>query len=166
MFSASLVRSLLDTAFLIAVAVWMGSTLFVLAGVVPLLGGESNPRSLRPILTRWYSWGVTCGAVALPSAVGAPLSYPEYRGVWAGVQAVLLIAGVLMMLDGANRRAPDDRLIGRARILGGLVLTIQVVLLVGFAFRPPPRTQGIIEPTPQQRAQRAGLGPTAPAPAR
>jgi hypothetical protein len=148
---ASLVRAILDAAFLIAVGIWMGSTLFVLGGVLPLVD-----RSARgPLLRRWYAWGVTCGAVALPAAVGAPLSYPEYRGVWAGVQAFLIVGATLAMLDGANRPAPEDRQARRAVTLGAGVLVVHVVLLVGFAFRPPPRTVGIIEPTPQQRAQRA-----------
>jgi hypothetical protein len=158
--SATLVRSILDAAFLTALAVWTGSTLFLVAGAIPLV--RDDHRLLRRFLARYYSWGVTCGAIALPSAVGAPLSFPEYRGPWSGVQALLVVAGILTMLDGANRRVPDERLAQATTGRATIVLALNLILLVAFAFRPPPRTAGIIEPTPQQRVPRATTFPPRP----
>ena len=177
--SASLVRAILDAAFLIAVAVWAGSSLGVLAGLLPLAGRVLDPpaavRLLRAVLARYYLWGATCGALALPAALGAPLSFPEYRGAWVGVQALLIVAGTLAMLAGANSPppAPDDpapsqleRLRRRAGRLAAVVLAINLTLLAAFAFRPPPQTAGIREPTPQERARRAAAAAVPPAPPR
>jgi hypothetical protein len=170
--TAGVVRSILDAAFLLAMAGWLGSLLFVSFGVVPVLrrhrGDRPGPEFWPALLGRLYLWGATCGAIALPASLGAPLAFPtEYRGPWVGVEAVLLIAATLAMLYGSNSLVPKfpreaqagpdrtDALLTRCIRLNAGVVLLGSALLVAFAFRPAPRTAGIIEPTPQERARRA-----------
>jgi hypothetical protein len=183
--SANLVRATLDSAFLLALSVWVGSLLFVSLGVlVPLLRGGSDSGSTLPMARAWlsrlYLWGTTCGAIALPASLGAPLSFPgEFRSPWVALEAVLLIGGTLAMLHGSNSLVPGldrarragpeaapeaSRVLARCIRLNLAVAALGSLLLVAFAFRPPPRTAGIIEPTPQERTRRAleaaARGPT------
>ena len=84
--------------------------------------------------------------------------------------ASLVLAATLAMLHGANTLAPAldparaggpagrdrlERLRRRAVRLDALVLAAIAGLIIAVAFRPPPTTAGIIEPTPRQRADRA-----------
>ena len=45
-------------------------------------------------------------AVALPAYVAGPLCYHEYRGPMVGVQALAIIASILIMLYGGNSLTP------------------------------------------------------------
>ena len=119
-------------------------------------------------MPRFYAWGMTWGAIALPSLMGVPLSFPEYRSPWVALQAMAILAGILIMLYGGNTLTPAlnaaqeaipaakervDRLRRRAVWLNHAVLVLGVGLIVAFANRPAPRTSGIVEMTPRERAQ-------------
>jgi hypothetical protein len=84
------------------------------------------------------------------------------------VQALLILGCILAMLYGGNslvpaiNRARDAGPAGRDRFerlhrrsvrLNALVMVVGLGLLVAFAGRPVPRTQGIEEMTPAQRAR-------------
>jgi len=161
-----------DSAYVLALAAWVGSILFFSFGTVPVifavLGPEAGGRFVRALFPRYYAWGAICGAIALPAFVGVPLSFPEYRGPMVGVQALLILAGTLMMLYAGNSLTPAinatrdagpegqpqyERLHRRAVRLNGVVLVLGVGLLIGFAIRPAPRTSGILEMTPAERAE-------------
>jgi hypothetical protein len=168
-------RSLLvvfDSAYLLALSAWVGSVLFVSFGVAPLifrvLTAEQAARFVRALFPRYYAWGAICGAIALPALVAAPLTFPEYRRPLVAVQALTIIAGILIMFYGGNTLTPAvnaardagpaeqprfDRLHRRAVRLNGLVLALGVALLIAHAARPAPRTSGIVEMTPAERAR-------------
>ena len=123
---------------------------------------------MRALFPRYYQWGAISGAVALPAAMAVPLSFPELRGPWVGVQAIVLIAATLIMLYAGNVLTPeinaarDEGPSGEARFgrlhrrsvqLNGLVLLLGLGLLVAFAARPATRTSGIVELSPVERAE-------------
>jgi len=104
----------------------------------------------------------------LPAFIAGPLCYPEFRGPRIGVQAMLILAAILLTFYAANSLTPainaarDEgpsgdarfrRLHGRSVQLNLVVLAIVIGLLVAFATRPAPRTSGIAEPSPVERAQ-------------
>jgi hypothetical protein len=159
-----------DSVFLVAMSAWVGSVLFFSFGVAPLifsvLGPEAGGRFVRALFPRYYQWGAICGALALPSAVAVPLSFPELRGPWVGVQSLAILMATLLSLYAGNALTPAinaakdagpagqarfDRLHRRSVRLNGLVLLIGIGLLIGFAARPVPKTAGIIEPGPGAR---------------
>ena len=163
---------LFDAVYLVALAAWVGSVLFVSFGVAPVifkvLGAEAGGRFVRVLFPRYYQWGAISGAIALPSAVAVPLCFPELRGPWVGVQALALIAATLVMLYAGNVLTPAinaardagpsgegrfQRLHRRSVRLNGLALVIGVGLLIGFAARRAPKSAGIVEPTPVERAE-------------
>lgn len=163
---------LFDSVYLIALTSLVGSILFLSFAVAPLifkvLGAESAAVFVRALFPRYYQWGAISGAVALPSAVAVPLCFPELRGPWVGVQALVLIAATLTMLYAGNALTPAinaardagpsgqarfERLHGRSVWLNALVLLMGLGLLIAFAARPRPRTPGIVEPSPSQRAE-------------
>lgn len=175
--SAPTVRALFDAALLLSLAAWAGALAawqFLLApALARRLGPDEADRLERALRPRLYAWGTTCGALALPALLGAPLSYPEYRSPWIALQAALIALATLAMLHGGNALLPAweaaarradatrlDRLHRTIRLLDLVALAAATSILVAFAFRPAPRTAGIIEPTPQQRAR--NLGPTPP----
>jgi hypothetical protein len=168
--------ALFDSAYVLALTAWVGSILFFSFGVAPIifrvLGAESGGRFVRALFPRYYAWGATAGAIALPAYLGVPLSYPEYRGPIVGVQALVIVAGILIMLYAGNSLTPAinaardagpaqqarfDRLHRLSVQLNGLVLVLGIGLLIAFANRPAPRTSGIIEPDPVARAREAYL---------
>lgn len=171
--SATLIKDLLDAAFLIVMAAWTGALLTRHFLIRPVLNSRLDRPAVRRLLAAYlpshYYWCATCGAIALPACLGAPLSYPEFRSVGIGAQAAALLIGTLMMLHGANSLAPRlqrehakgavadaevDALIQRTRRLDFLVLPLLLLVLIALAFRPAPRSVGIIEPTPQERSRR------------
>jgi hypothetical protein len=164
--------AMFDSAYVIALSAWVGSTLFFSFGVAPIifreLGAEMGGKFVRVLFPRYYLWGAISGAVALPAFVAGPLCYQEYRGPMVGVQALAVIGGILAMLYGGNsltpaiNRARDcrpvdheqfERLHRRAVWLNAVTMVLGLVLLTGFAMRPAPRTSGIIEMTPGERAR-------------
>lgn len=166
--------ALFDSVYVLALAAWVGSLLFFSFGVAPIifrvLGAEAGGRFVRALFPRYYAWGAVSGAIALPAYLGVPLSFPELRGPMVGVQALVILAGTLSMLYGGNSLTPAinaardagpegkarfDRLHRRSVRLNGLVLVLGVGLLIAFANRPSPRTVGIVEPSPAERARAA-----------
>jgi hypothetical protein len=170
--TARFLLGLFDSVYLIALTAWVGSLLFFSFGVAPIifkvLGAEAGGRFVRALFPRYYTWGVIAGAVALPAYLGVPLSFPEYRGPLVGVQALVILAGTLIMLYGGNSLVPAinaardagpseqarfARLHRRSVRLNALVMVLGLGLLVAFANRPAPRTSGIVEMTPAERAR-------------
>lgn len=165
--SARFLLAIFDSAYVLALASWVGSTLFFLFGLGPDLfrfpDAEAGPRFARAVFPRYYTWGAVSGAIALPAYLGVPLSYEEYRGPVVALQAGLILAGTLIMLYGANSLTPAlgaaqdaariERLCRRSVWLNSAALFLGVILLVAFATRPAPKTTGIIEPTPLERAR-------------
>jgi hypothetical protein len=169
------VKAVLDAAFLLAMSGWVGSLLFVTSAVLLPARAPGDPEvagrpALAGLLRRLYAWGATCGAIALPASLGAPLAFPEYRSPWVGAEALLIIAATLAMFYGGNSLVPaleratvdpagDPRRaagrIGRAAGINLAVAAIGAVLVVAFVLRPAPATSGIVEPTPRERARRA-----------
>jgi hypothetical protein len=157
---------------LLALSGWVGSILFFSFGVAPVifrvLGAEPAARFVRALFPRYYAWGATSGAVALPAYLGVPLAFPEYRGPWVGLQALVIVAGILIMFYAGNTLTPAinaardagppqqarfERLHRRSVWLNGVVLVLGLALLVAHAARPMPRTSGIVELTPDERAR-------------
>jgi hypothetical protein len=167
--TARLLLPMFDAVYLLALASWVGSVLFFSFGVAPVifrvLGKESGGRFVRVLFPRYYAWGVVSGAIALPAFAAVPMAFPEYRGPWVGVQAGLILAGILIFLYCGNSLTPAinaardegpegaerfDRLHKRSVQLNAAALLLGVVLLGVHATRRPPRTRGIEELTPQQ----------------
>jgi len=164
--------TLFDSVYLAALSAWIGSALFFTFGVAPILfkmvSGEPGVKLVRAIFPRYYLGGAISGAVALPAFVAGPLCFREYRGVLVGVQALAIIFGILLMLYGGNSLTPAiceaqaagasspgrfDQLQRRAVALNVFVMLIGLSLLATFVSRPAPRTAGIVEMTPQERAR-------------
>ena len=160
-----------DSVYLLALTAWLGSIVFFSFAIAPLifqvLDSESAGRFLRAFFPRYYVWGAVSGALALPCAVGVPLAFPEHRGPWVGLQAMVIIVAILMTLYAVNSLTPAinaardagdagkarfDKLHHRSVMLNGFVLLLLVGLEIAFVARPRSRTQGIVEPTPVQRA--------------
>ena len=146
-----------DSVYVIALATWVGSSLFFSLGMAPIifkvLGVETGGKLVRAVFPRYYLWGAVSGAVALPAFVAGPLCYHEYRGTMVGVQALAIISGILIMLYGGNSLTPAinqardggpssherfERLHRRAVRLNVIVMVLGLLLLVGFATRPAP----------------------------
>jgi uncharacterized membrane protein len=156
-----------DSVYLLALSAWVGSVLFLSFSVAPLifrvLGAEAGGRFVRALFPRYYAWGVICGAIALPAFLGATLSFPEYRGVSAGLQAFMILGCILIFLYCGNTLTPAinaardlgpegsarfNRLHRRSVRLNVLVLVIGISLIVAHECRQPPRTEGIKERSP------------------
>ena len=77
-----------DSAFLLAMAAWLGSILFFSFGVAPIVFKALDPpaaaRFLRTIFPRYYAWGAYSGMIALGALVCGRLTHPEYRGWTVG----------------------------------------------------------------------------------
>jgi hypothetical protein len=168
--------ALFDSVYVLAMAMMVGSIAFFSFVVAPMvfrvLGAETGGRFVRALFPHYYLWGASCGAIALPAYVAGPLCFPEYRGISVGIQATVLLCCTLIMLYGGNSLVPQinrardagpsshdrfERLHRRSVLLNGLVMIAGMLLLVTFAWRPAPRTEGIIEPTPVERARQTGL---------
>ncbi len=167
--TARLLLPMFDAVYSLALASWVGSVLFFSFGVAPVifrvLGKESGGRFVRALFPRYYAWGVVSGAIAMPALAAVPLAFPEYRGPWIGVQAGLVLAGILIFLYCGNSLTPAinaardegpegaerfDRLHQRSVRLNAIALLLGVVLIAAHATRRPPSTRGIRELTPQE----------------
>lgn len=165
--------ALFDSIYLLALAAIVGGISFLMFIVAPLifrvLGEEAGGRLVRALFPRYYVWNAILGAVALPAFVAGPLCYPEYRGPWVAVQSSVLLAMILAALYGGNSLVPQinrardlgpaagdrfARLHRRSVFLSGAVMLGGIGLLAAFACRPAPRTEGIIELSPIERARR------------
>jgi uncharacterized membrane protein len=169
---ARLLLSIFDSVYLFALAAWVGSILFFSFAVAPVifrvLGAEAGGRFVRALFPKYYAWGVVCGAIALPALVAAPLAFPEYKGYWVGVQAMLILAGILIFLYCGNSLTPAinaardegpagaerfDRLHKRSVRLNAVALLLGLVLIVAHATRRPTTTEGIREMTIPERIE-------------
>lgn len=172
--SARFLLALFDSVYVVALSAWVGSILFFSFGVAPIifgvLGAEAGGKFVRALFPRYYTWGAVSGAIALPAYLGVPLSFPELRGPIVAVQALVIVAGTLIMLYAGNALTPAinaardagpaaqarfDRLHRRSVRLNVVALLLGLALLVAFANRPPPMTSGIVEPAPLERARAA-----------
>ncbi len=170
--SARFLMALFDSIYVIALAAWIGSALFLSLGMIPLivkqLGPEPGEKLVRALLQRYCVWGAICGALALSSMVAVPLCYPEYRGVKVGVQALAIISCILITLyvgnsmtsamneargTGRSRPGRFTPLSRRAFSLNALVSITGVGFLIAFATRGGPKTSGIVELTPEERGR-------------
>lgn len=168
--SPRLLLTTFDSAYVIALTAWVGAILFFSFGVAPIifrvLGAEAAARFVRALFPRYYAWGVGATAVALPALVCGPLAYPELRGAVVGVQALMIGAGLVIMLYCGNSLTPAinaardagpaesarfDRLHKRSVRLNGVALLLGLALLVLFAARRPVQSAGLREMTPQER---------------
>ena len=85
-----------------------------------------------------------------------------------GVQAMVILAGILSMLYGGNSLTPAinqardagppgqrrfEQLHRRAVRLNAVVLLVGLGLLIAFAIRPAPRTAGLIELAPAEQVR-------------
>ncbi len=164
--------TLFDSIYLAALSAWIGGALLFALVVAPVLfklvGAESQAKLIRGVYERYYIGGAIAGAVALPAFVAGPLCFREFRGAMVGVQALVIIFGIVLMFYGANSLAPAigaakvDAALEQARLrqlqrraarLDILLLVIGLSLLVAFVSRPAPTTTGILELTPQERAR-------------
>jgi putative copper export protein len=151
-----------DTVYLVSVGTWLGSALFVLFGIAPLLRAQQgiDPASIeRAVWGRVSVWGAVCGAVALPSLVCGALGMPELRGPRTGIQAGVLLGALLAVLFAGNVLArrlvtgDEQRELAARRIVTcySVVAVLLVLLLAAHAYRPAPATTGIVEPAPATR---------------
>lgn len=163
-----------DSVYVVALSAWVGAMLFFSFGVAPVvfkvLDAPSAARFVRALFPRYYAWCANAGAVALAALVCGRLTHQELRGPAVVVEAAVLLFGVLAMFHGGNVLTPainaarDAGEAGRGRFdrlhktsvrLNGLVLVLGLGLLVAFAARPMPRTAGVIEATPEEKARGA-----------
>ena len=168
--NSQLLLVIFDSVYVIALAAWVGAILFFSFGVAPIifrvLGAESAAKFVRALFPRYYAWGVGATAIALPALVCGPLTYPELRGKSVGVQAILIVAGLLIMLYCGNSLTPAinaardagpeqaarfDRLHKRSVQLNGVALLLGLGLLAAFAVRRHVQTSGMQEMTPLER---------------
>jgi Domain of unknown function (DUF4149) len=178
--------ALFDSVYVLALSTMIGGIVFFTFVIAPLvfhvLGAEWGGRFVRALFPRYYLWNAILGAIALPAFVAGPLCFPEYRGIRVGIQAAVLLACILMMLYGGNTLVPQinrardsgpssqdlfERLHRRSVVLNAAVIVGGIGLLVAFACRPAPRTEGIVELSPIERARRAqeltsGTAPAGP----
>jgi uncharacterized membrane protein len=164
--------ALFDSIYVLALATLAGGIVFFTFIVAPVifrvLGAESGARFVRALFPRYYLWNAILGSIALPAFIAGPLCFPEFRGLRIGIQAAILLGCILIMLYGGNslvpqiNRAREDgppshdrfvRLHRRSVLLNAAVMVAGIGLLVAFACRPAPRTEGIVELSPRERAR-------------
>jgi hypothetical protein len=164
---------LFDSIYVLSLAAMAGGIIFFTFVVAPVifrvLGAETGGRFVRALFPRYYLWNAILGAIALPAFVAGPLCFPEYRGISVGIQASVLLGCILIMLYGGNSLVPQinrardggaptherfEQLHRRSVLLNAAVMVAGVGLLVAFACRPAPRTEGIVELSPVERVRR------------
>jgi hypothetical protein len=170
--SSRFLLSVFDSVYVVALTAWVGSILFFSFAVAPIvfsvLGEQAGGKFVRALFPRYYLWGAIAGAIALPAFVARPLCYQEFRGPMVGVQAMVILAGILSMLYGGNSLTPAinqardagpsgqrrfEQLHRRAVRLNALVLVVGLGLLIAFAVRAAPRTSGLVELAPAEQAR-------------
>jgi hypothetical protein len=179
--TARVLLAIFDSVYLLALAALVGSLLFFLFGVAPILprvlGAEVGRQLMKVLVPFYHLWGVVCCAIALPALICGAFCFPELRGPMIGVQAASIVTSVVMLVLSVRGMTP---LINEARDGGptspwrfdrlhhgtvrnnAVVLLISVVLLIAFASRKGLRTNGIEEPLPKDRAIQADSKPGRP----
>jgi hypothetical protein len=170
--SSRFLLAVFDSVYVVALTAWVGSILFFSFGVAPIvfrvLGEQAGGKFVRALFPRYYLWGAIAGAIALPAFVAGPLCFHEFRGPMVGVQAMVILVGILGMLYGGNSLTPAineardagpdghrlfERLHRRAVRLNALIMVMGLGLLIAFATRRAPRTTGIVELTPVEQVR-------------
>ena len=160
-----------DSVYVFALTAWVGAILYFSFGVAPLifrvLGAEAGAKFVRALFPRYYAWGVVSSGIALPAMLGGPLAYPEYRGIWVGIRALLVVASILIFLYCGNSLTPAinaardagpegsarfERLHARSVRLNAVVLLLGLILLVSQATRRSPETSGLVESLPRRQS--------------
>ncbi|QEH37292.1 hypothetical protein OJF2_58820 [Aquisphaera giovannonii] len=145
---AQLLIRLFDAAYVLALAAWTGSL------VLAILARGRDARADRHDSSssqRLHVLGIVAGAVALPSLVAVPLSFPEYRGPWVAVRSLAILGGLFAMLYVANLPAVTA-VRRRVVVLDVLVVILISGLLAAHMSRPAPRTAGLAELPAAERA--------------
>ena len=110
--SARFLLTLFDSVYLLTLTAWVGSILFFSFAIAPIifnvLGAESGAKFVRALFPRYYLWGAISGSLALPAFVAGPLCFQEYRGIRVAIQAMAILACILIMLYGANSLGARD----------------------------------------------------------
>lgn len=144
--TAATLRVVCDTVYLACLATWVGGLGFVLAIVDPwasrTMNDDSGRSSRRALWAQCLRAASTAGALALPAFLAVPLGFPEFRGLWTGIQAVLILIATLALLQAAHR-LDSDRAAKPSRVVPVLVVVLGLGLLPAFAARPPSRTAGL-----------------------
>jgi hypothetical protein len=170
--SARFLMAVFDSIYVITLAGWIGSALFLSFGVFPLVlkhvPEEQAQKLVSSLLPRYGLWGAICGALALTSMVAVPLCFPEYRGATVGVQALAIIGCILIALYAGNSLTPTGsggrvssplshsrflQVCRRASVLIAAVAVTGIALLTAFATRAAPKTPGIVELTPDEQVR-------------
>jgi hypothetical protein len=165
--------ALFDSVYVLTLGAMVGGIVFFTFVVAPIifrvLGAETGDRFIRALFPRYYLWNAILCSIALPAFVAGPLCFPEYRGLAIGGQSLMLLAIILIMLYAGNSlvpeiirardRGPDGqrrltRLHRRSVLLNVAAMIGGIGLLIAFACRPAPRTQGIVELSQIERARR------------
>jgi hypothetical protein len=179
--TARVLLAIFDSVYLLALSGLVGSLLFFLFGVAPILsqvlGEELGRKLMRAMVPFYHAWGVICCAIALPALICGAFCFPELRGLMVGAQALLILASLVILLHsigtmttmineahdhGPTSRWRFERLYQGSVRSNAIVLAIGIVLLVGFAVRKGLRTDGIEEPSPKDRATGAVSKPDRP----
>jgi hypothetical protein len=169
--TARVLLAIFDSVYLLALSGLVGSTLFFVFGVAPILyqvlGAELGRKLMRAMVPFYHVWGVLCCAIALPALICGAFCFPELRGLMVGAQAALIVACLVMLLFSISTMTPliieardkgptsswrFERLYQGSVRFNTIVLVISVVLLIGFATRKGLRTDGIEEHSPRDRA--------------
>lgn len=139
-----------DAVYIAALGIWAGVVLFCGLGVHSALGNFEGPVRAevdRRLLLRGLVWGAVCGAVALPSLVCGAMAVPELRGPIVGVKSALLLTALLLTIGRAAAVGRNRQPVG-SRTVESFVAVILLGLLGAQAYRDPPATRGIEEPSP------------------
>ncbi|ADV63548.1 hypothetical protein Isop_2983 [Isosphaera pallida ATCC 43644] len=171
MFDSPNLILIFDAAASISAAVWLGTITFFSFGVAPVVFRTLEPASastfLRAVFPVYYAFGLGASIVLLPALTCRGLALPEARGPLLGLQLVAVLAGIVIQLycreslTPAINQARDAGPQGEARFkhlhrrsvrLNVVVLIIALMATVLHGARPAPRTSGIEEFTPQERA--------------
>ena len=169
---ATFLLPVFEITYLLCLAIWVGGMLLIRGAVLPLASTTTSDSSrfeaIASWLNRYYLWITVAIGVALPAAVGRPLSFPELRGPLVAVQAGVLLVAIVLAITAASQvlasgRAGSPtaldadaitqfrRVVRRTGLMDAISVLLGVGLLVAFVLKDAPRSAGIVEPTPEQR---------------
>ena len=171
MFESPNLILIFDALASVSAAVWLGTILFFSFGVAPVVFRVLEPlaasKFLRAVFPVYYAFGLGASIVLLPALTCRGLALPESRGPLMGSQLVAVLAGIVIQLycresltpaiNQARDAGPEGdarfkRLHRRSVRLNVVTLVIALMVTVVHGTRPTPRTAGIEQYTPQERA--------------